>query len=113
MSLTSVENVVTQNAYDTLLNYVDSCIDKALAMRMDGPFDKNELFYVVEHLGNERTPGLDGVSKEFDMYYWEELSHIIVGAINEIWSSQCMNHLHKQGIIKLLPKTLFLSKLSH
>ena len=45
---------ISKRATTTMLQYVDSCIDQATSLRLEEPFDKNELFYALRHLGNEK-----------------------------------------------------------
>ncbi|MCO5583839.1 hypothetical protein L7F22_037754 [Adiantum nelumboides] len=52
-----------------------------------------------------------GLSKEFLLEFWNLLGPVVTGAINKIWTSQCMDSSFKLGIIKLLPKKVFPSSL--
>lgn len=113
LSTVPITDQISSKASSAMLQYVDSCIDNTTSKRLEGPFEKEEIHYALQHLGNEKTPGLDGLSKEFIMAFWEELSEVIMVIINEIWLNQYMNPVLKKGLIKLLPKQAFCTKLSH
>lgn len=80
---------------------------------MDAPFTKSELFFALQKLGNDKTPGLDGLSKEFMLAFWEQLEDLVLNVINYSWQSGNLPLNLKKGIIKLLPKQIFCSKLEH
>ena len=64
----------------------------------------DELFYALSHLQNEKTPGLDGLSKEFMIHCWDLLQSWVVEIVNHAWISQTLHPTLSHGIIKLLPK---------
>ena len=61
-----------------MLQYVDSCIDKVNSNRLDGPFDLLELCYALSQLGTDKTPGVDGLSKEFIMKFWDVIYDLVL-----------------------------------
>ena len=113
LSTASTSTDLKQSAMRAILGYVDTSISVANANRMEGSFTKEELFYALSHLQNEKTPGLDGLSKEFMIQFWEILQDWVVDIINQAWTSQNLHPTLAKGIIKLLPKQTFCSTLAH
>lgn len=93
-----------QFAIDIMLAIVDTSISGSDAQRMEAPFSANEVFYALNKMGVDKTPGYCGLSKEFLICFWPELGHTVVSLINDIWTHQYMHPDLKQGVIKLLSK---------
>ncbi|MCO5581369.1 hypothetical protein L7F22_035251 [Adiantum nelumboides] len=97
----------------SLLDNVDSCIEQTDARRLEATFKEAEIKYALSKLGNEKTPGIFGISKEFVLAFWNDLKDIILSLINSSWSAQYMDPCLKQGLIKLIPKQTFPKGLNH
>ncbi|MCO5556777.1 hypothetical protein L7F22_010330 [Adiantum nelumboides] len=100
-------------AIKDLLYTVDPCIEQTNARRLEAPFEEAEVHYALSKLGNEKTHGICGISKEFVMAFWNELKDIILFLLNSSWSTQYMDPCLKQGLIKLIPKQTFSKQLNH
>lgn len=113
MNVPPASSLEQRIATDTLLQVVDNCMDSSNAARLESQFSKDELKYALDKLGNEKTPSLDGISKEFMVVYWDVLTDLVASCINAIWMIQNMDSDLKKGIIKLLPKQTFCNALGH
>ncbi|MCO5596748.1 hypothetical protein L7F22_050817 [Adiantum nelumboides] len=111
-NLESDNSAEREEAVKLMLSVVDPCTEECNAKRLEQQFDEEELFYGLKKLGNDKTPGICGISKECMIEYWPELKMLVTAVINQAWLSQCMDPKLKQGLIKLLPKKIFLSAIS-
>ncbi|KAI5061554.1 hypothetical protein GOP47_0024059 [Adiantum capillus-veneris] len=76
------DTFVRESAIEDMLQTVDACIEQADARRLELPFEIYEIRYALSKLGNEKTHGHCGISKEFVVAFWDELKDIIMCLIN-------------------------------
>ena len=55
-------------------------------------------------MGTEKTPGTDGLPAEFYRVFWNDISAILIGALNYAYETGQLSVTQKRGIIKLIPK---------
>ncbi|MCO5562643.1 hypothetical protein L7F22_016271 [Adiantum nelumboides] len=96
-----------------LLDIVDSCIEQTDARTLEEPFEEAEIKYALSKLGNEKTLGICGMSKEFVLAFWNDMKDIILSLIDSSCSAQYTDPCLKQGLIKLIPKQTFSKGLNH
>ncbi|MCO5562991.1 hypothetical protein L7F22_016627 [Adiantum nelumboides] len=77
LSRKKAKHVGRDVAIRELLDIVDPCIEQTDARRLEAPFEEAEVKYALSKLGNEKTPGICGISKEFVVAFWDELKDII------------------------------------
>ena len=65
LSAPPVQSPVKTVATTSILQYVQSMVSVSNANRLEGAFDKAELFYALNQLHNDKKPGYGGLSKEF------------------------------------------------
>ena len=106
-------STVKEVALRAILQYVDKVISPANADRMESLFTMEEITYALRQLQNDKTPGIDGLTKEFMLQFWDQLKGWVLDIVNQAWISQSLPHDISQGIIKLLPKQPFCTTLSH
>ena len=53
---------------------------------------------------NEKSPGSDGLTKEFYIIFWNDLKDILKEMLNNIYLANTLSESQKEGIIKLLYK---------
>lgn len=113
LSAPSEPSRIKSVANQAILQYVDTVVSEANANRLESPFSKEEVLYALKQLQNEKTPGIDGFSKEFMLQFWEWLGPWVLEIINTAWATQSLHPDITRGIIKLLPKQVFCSTFAH
>ena len=53
---------------------------------------------------NNKSPGNDGVSKEFYECFWNEMKKPFLASIHKAFLNQELNSFQKQAVIKMLGK---------
>ncbi|MCO5570019.1 hypothetical protein L7F22_023733 [Adiantum nelumboides] len=81
------------------------------ANALEKHFTEAELDSVLKSLGKGKAPGWDGFTVELFHAFWNELKHVLLLMINRAWQEQQLPSLWKQGLLKLLPKSLWLNLL--
>lgn len=107
------DSIERGQAIEIMLDTVVKSISGSDAQRMDAPFSEEELHFALKKMGADKTPSICGLSKEFLVAFWPQLSSLVMKLLNEIWSQQHMHPSLKQGLIKLLPKHIFCTQLQH
>lgn len=107
------QSTVKDLAMQTIMQYVAPVVSSSNAKRLEGLFAKDEIYYALTHLQNDKTHGLDGLFKQFIIHFWDLLQEWILDIINHAWASQTLPPVLSKGIIKILPKQVFCSTLSH
>ena len=100
-------------ALQAIMQYVDNVVSSFNAARLELLFFSEELIYALKQLQNDKTPGMDGVTKEFMIQFWDLLHTWVLEMVNHAWESQTLHPDLTRGIIKLFPKQIFCSALSH
>ena len=65
---------------------------------------EDELFAALKNMNNKKTPGLDGLSKEFYIIFWRDLKQYIVSLYDTCFTQKQLNWSARRGLITLLPK---------
>ena len=112
MSKQEETSVVKLHDTSILLDHVPKLIILENALGIEGPCTKSEIFFALSELPNDKTPGIDGLSKEFTKAFWPDLSDFILHIINEAWDSQILSPSLKTSITKLILKETFCTSLS-
>ena len=55
-------------------------------------------------MSKNKSPGGDGLPIEFYQEFWNDIEFILVNALNENFSNNCMSDTQKQGLITLIFK---------
>ncbi len=63
-----------------------------------------EISNAIREMKNEKSPGEDGIPKEFYLSFFDELKEILTELFNNIKFSKTQPHSHKNAIIKLIYK---------
>jgi hypothetical protein len=70
----------------------------------EGQITEDECTYVVEKMGVNKAPGLDGLTSEFYKCFWAYIKTMIINSFNEAYASGSLADTHKQSIITLIFK---------
>ena len=63
-----------------------------------------EIQKVLYQMPNNKCPGIDGLTKEFYVTFFEQLGPILLSTYNHAFKVQIMNPTARKGLISLLPK---------
>ena len=86
------DNEFFQLENDTFLDYNDSTCCEGLLTEKE----------CLE--ASEKTPGTDGLPAEFYKTFWDDLSSILITALNYAYDKGTLSVSQRRGIIKLIPK---------
>ena len=70
----------------------------------EGPILENELLKALKNMSNNKSPGNDGVTKEFYKTFWEDLKKPMCASITKAFHRGELSHSQKQATIKLIEK---------
>ena len=70
----------------------------------DGPIRKDEIKEVIRNIANNKTPGSDGFPVEFWKFFWINIGHFLIRALDEAFENGELSFTQKQGVITCLPK---------
>jgi len=70
----------------------------------DGEITIDECHYALKQMGTSKTPGNDGLTKEFYMCMWSELKDDLVRCLNDGYKNGSLTTSQKQIVITLLEK---------
>ena len=71
---------------------------------IEGAVTKEEALFALKGMDNNKTPGLDGLSKEFYLAFWDLFGDILVNLYNLSFSQNSLSTSQKLGCISLLCK---------
>ena len=70
----------------------------------EGAFNEKEIFEAVKSFQNNKSPGNDGLTKDFYIAFWEEIRKPFMYTISESKKVKHLTTSQKQAIIKLIEK---------
>lgn len=73
--------------------------------RCEGPITRLECHEALKSMGANRAPSVSGFSREFMMFFWEEIGGMIVEYINDAYSSGKLFITQRRGVLTLIPKS--------
>jgi len=75
--------------------------DQALC---EGRLTEDEVKKAVNEMRDNKSPGSDGLTKEFYVTFWPDLNHDLLDSLNTSFSEGELSTSQKQGVITLLKK---------
>ena len=70
----------------------------------EGALTEKECLEALKDMGTEKTPGTDGLPAEFYKVFWNDISAILIRALNYAYETGQLSVTQRRGIIKLIPK---------
>ena len=70
----------------------------------EGIISEDEVFKSLKSMENNKSPGNDGLSKEFYECFWNEIKNPFLASIHRAFLNQELNSSQKQAVIKMLEK---------
>ena len=72
----------------------------------EGPILENELLKALKNMTNNKSPGNDGLTKEFYETFWEDMKKPLCASITKAFHRGELSHSEKQAVIKLIEKKI-------
>ena len=70
----------------------------------EGKLTKMETWYALNSMGNNKSPGNDGLSKEFYVCFFQEIHSYLLDALNLSFNNGQLSNSHRQAMITLIEK---------
>ena len=70
----------------------------------EGIISEDEVFKSLKSMENNKSPGNDGLSKEFYECFWNEIKNPFLASIHRAFLNQELSSSQKQAVIKMLGK---------
>ena len=70
----------------------------------EGIISDDEVFKSLKSMKNNKSPGNDGLSKEFYECFWDEIKNPFLASIDRAFLNQELSSSQKQAVIKMLEK---------
>lgn len=102
--LFSSQNEASEEEIERVLQQVKIKLSEDKMQQMEASVTNEELKQVVSQLGNNKAPGLDGVSVEFWILFWDSLVPLLTQVINAGISKKRFGKKFLKGLIALLHK---------
>ena len=87
-----------------LLAKVDIKLEEENKTKIDKLLDENELFDALQQLKDNKSPGPDGLTKEFYVKFWDDLKVLYLKCIDNIFQKGELTEMQKRGAIKTVFK---------
>lgn len=94
-----------QFSRERLLGNVCKAITVEDYARCEAPFTAVEIYLAVQALPKGKSPGIDGIPKEFYQQFWGTVKYDVVRMCNEAWSCTQLTHNVNVGLIRLIPNS--------
>ena len=65
---------------------------------------EDEVFESLKSMENNKSPGNDGLSKEFYECFWDEIKKSFLASLHKAFLNQDLSNSQKQAVIKILEK---------
>jgi len=70
----------------------------------EGLLSENEILEVLKSCRNNKSPGTDGLSKEFYKYIWKDIKRYLTNVLNFNYINNKLSIAQREGLIILIPK---------
>ena len=71
---------------------------------LEGELNITECKEALDRMSNGKSPGVDGLTREFYQAFWNETAHLVLNSLNSAYEKREMMIAQNRGIIRLLPK---------
>ena len=79
-------------------------LDEHEKARLDAPITVDEIFDALKSMKENKAPGLDGLTKEFYVKFFEELKDPLIRLYYHSLQNRKLNFTSRKGVIQLIPK---------
>jgi len=82
----------------------ESAIHEHVLTACEGALTEKECLEARKDMGTEKTPATDGLPAEFYKVFWNDISAMLIRALNYAYETGQLSVTQRRGIIKLIPK---------
>ena len=100
-----VQQVSEEKCYNFLKDIAAAKLSEEEKNYCEGYLTADECLKALKEMGSSKTPGNDGLTKEFYLAFWEELGKELVDCLNANLDCGSMTETQKQTVITLIEKT--------
>ena len=98
------EEIEDEDIQNRLLKNIDKKVSDVDKDKLDKRIEINELKEALGNLQNNKSPGSDGLTKEFYLYFWDDLQIPYKKMLDEVKRSKNLTNSQKKGIIRVIYK---------
>ena len=73
-------------------------------LSLEGNLSYEEMLDSLKRMKNNKSPGNDGFTTEFYKFFWQDIGHFLVRAMNYAYENGKLSATQKQGVITCIPK---------
>lgn len=104
------KNLYTESYTDTdtqqfFLDNITNTLEETDRNICEGLISKEEAFKAMKSLANNKSPGNDGISKEFYSKFWNIIGTDLIEVFNTVYVENYLSNSQKKAIITLLYKS--------
>ena len=92
--------------YDKIENYLSNIIVPTLSTNeiheCEGEITEKELFDALQSMDNNKSPGNDGITREFYEHFWDVLKRPFISSISFSYLNEELGTSQRQAVIKLI-----------
>ena len=97
--------MTSKEKVDTFLNKMSlPTLDNQKALSCEGPISDTEMLNALKSMSNDKSPGNDGLTKEFYKTFWNEIQNPLISSIQRSSEVDQLTISQRQAIIKLIEK---------
>ena len=97
-------NPVSEQDQNILLDQITNTLDNESQQEMEGLLTEKEIFLALKGMKNNKSPGSDGLPREFYLKFWNTLKPHLLEVLNEIFTIENLSKTQNLAIITLLYK---------
>ena len=79
-------------------------VPREICEMLDKPLSIEELYTALFSMKSNKTPGVDGLTKEWFLTFWEDIKDVLWGMFSHVIQQGRLGRTSKRGFILLLPK---------
>ena len=92
------------SAQERLLRNINIKLSEEQKNKLDAPLSENELGKAKTTLPNGKSPGVNGITKEFIDFFWNDIKDIFIDVFNEILAKEQMSETQRVSAIRIIYK---------
>ena len=81
-----------------------SKLSNEASLEMEGDIKIEECYKVLKDMKKNKSPGSDGFTSEFYMFFWNDLKYQMLRSFQETFNKEMLSDSQKLGVITCLPK---------
>ena len=97
---------INQNDQNWLFEHLseDKCLSLDSKNKLDAEINEKEILTAIKGMQNNKTPGIDGIPKEFYEVFWDIIKGKFLLVVNKIREFKRLTITQQQAVLKLLYK---------